>query len=60
MNLPPKWVDVVDRCEEHMDSLDKNCEALVALHTKRLMVRIKTQLPATSKTKNMETNKLTV
>jgi len=43
VNLPPKWVDVVDRCEEHMDSLDKNCEALVSLHTKRLMVRIKTQ-----------------
>lgn len=39
VSLPPKWVDVVDRCEEHMDGLDKNCEALVALHTKRLMVR---------------------
>jgi hypothetical protein len=49
VSLPPKWVDVVDRCEEHFEGLDKNCEALAALHTKRLMVRRPTRLLTTGK-----------
>ena len=38
VSLPPKWVDTVDRCEAHMEALDKKLDVLTGLHTKRLMV----------------------